>query len=114
MEVETDTKNKIHTIQHNELLYNSNPTEYVKLLEYIVKEVNKIPKEKHIDLFAIIDKHTNKYSENNNGIFINLSEMDQTIITELYEYITYIKLQEKNINDMEKEKEIYSNILNST
>ena len=104
-------------LEHSETntsIFDTKNENYIKLLEFIVKEVNKLPKEKHIDIFAIIDKYTHKYSENINGIFVNLSELDTIIVKEIYDYIVYLNIQEKNINDIEKEKELYSNILNNT
>lgn len=84
---------------------------YLQKLNFIVKEINNMPENRHIEILSIIDKYTNKYTENNNGVFINLSQLEPNIIKKIYEYIIYIKIQEKNIEKIEKEKNDYSNII---
>ena len=43
-------------------------------------------------------------SENNNGTFVNLSELDNTVIIKLQEYIQYFYEQQKNLSNIEEEK----------
>ena len=56
-------------------------------------------------------KHSCDFSENKNGIFINLSKIPINIIQELYEYLNYIDTQEAQINILEDEKKIYEQLL---
>jgi len=65
----------------------------------------------HQYILYFINIHDIKYSENKNGIFINLSKLDTSVIDKLYEYIV-------NYNDMEYDKHIlidlYKNNINVT
>tara|TARA_A100001015_G_C15022898_1_gene728916 strand:+ start:2490 stop:2795 length:306 start_codon:yes stop_codon:yes gene_type:complete len=59
-------------------------------------DIEKLPKEKHIEILNILYKKNNvNISENNNGTFINLSTIDDKTIQELKTYILYLQEQEK-------------------
>lgn len=114
MEIQYETNNnKIdkNTI-YDDTNFNIENKNYINILNFISKEISYLSKEKHIEIFSIIHNYTNKYSENNNGIFINLTELEPNIIKKIYEHIIYIKVQEKNIKKVEKEREQYSAIFN--
>ena len=56
-----------------------------------------------------------QYSENKNGIFINMNNLSKDCIAKIYEYLEYIKKQEKTFSDVEKikkefKKDFFSNI----
>ena len=55
----------------------------------------------------ILTKHNVHYSENRNGIFVNMIILSDVVIDELNSYIKYIKKQEKQLKKIEKEKKIY-------
>lgn len=115
MEIQYESENNDRINEnnmYNDTNFNIENKNYINILKFISKEVNCLTKEKHIEIFSIIHNNTNKYSENNNGIFINLTEIEPKIIKKIYEYIIYMKIQEKNIKKIEKEKEQYSAIFN--
>ena len=59
-------------------------------------DIEKLPKEKHIEILNILYKKNNvNISENNNGTFINLSTIDEKTIQELKTYVLYLQEQEK-------------------
>ena len=50
------------------------------------------------------------YDENPNGVFINMSNIPADIVEQLDKYVTYVKLQQKFLQDQEQEKEeLYHN-----
>lgn len=53
------------------------------------------------DINSIIDKYFITYSKNSNGIFLNLSLLNNTIIDELF--IVYINNKSKIIQDVDNE-----------
>ena len=59
---------------------------------------------KHIEIFRILRKHKVKFSENKNGLFINLSDVSDRILDELVSYINYVKKQENFLNIHENQK----------
>jgi len=58
----------------------------------------------HIKFFEIFKKHKVKYSENRNGIFINMCSLNENILKEIEEYIFYINRQEETLNRTEELK----------
>lgn len=49
-------------------------------------------------------------NENNNGVFINLSDLDDDTLKELYNYIHYVNEQESDLSYHEQEKEKYKSV----
>ena len=59
-------------------------------------DIEKLPKEKHIEILSLLYKKSNiNITENNNGVFINLTTVSDSIIEELKNYISYLNDQEK-------------------
>jgi hypothetical protein len=48
-------------------------------------------------------------NENNNGIFVNLTMLSDGLLFELEKYLEYVQTQEKQLNEIEKQKNILSN-----
>tara|TARA_B100001123_G_C15337146_1_gene1033295 strand:+ start:619 stop:1023 length:405 start_codon:yes stop_codon:yes gene_type:complete len=57
---------------------------YVKKL-YIYENINSLCN--HSQIINLVDENNIKYTENNNGIFINISLLDSTIIDQMYDII---------------------------
>jgi hypothetical protein len=72
-------------------------------------EIEKLNETQHIEIFKIFKKNSITFSENKNGIFINLNCVDDVIFNEIKEHILYIKKQEKYINKIENIKNDYKN-----
>ncbi|MHA2082145.1 MAG: hypothetical protein ACXABD_00185 [Candidatus Thorarchaeota archaeon] len=49
-------------------------------------------------------------NENNNGVFINLSDLDNETLKTLYNYIHYVNEQESDLSYHEQEKEKYKSV----
>ena len=75
--------------------------EKLKKLNNVVNKLNKIH---HNKIFDIIQEHNIKFSENRNGVFINLNNLSEDIIDKIQKYIDYVKIQEKNISNFENIK----------
>jgi len=59
-----------------------------------------------IEILKLFIKESAIISENNNGTFINLTEVDITIINKLEEYINFVNQQQNQLTSIEHEKEI--------
>ena len=71
-----------------------NIKESIESMEVInQKEVLKILKDNKINI-----------SENNNGSFINLSNLDEEVLNQITSYIEYFNKQQKNLLFIEEEK----------
>jgi hypothetical protein len=81
-------------------------------LNYIRQQIENMEKFNQIEVLRILTKHTEvTINENKNGIYINLSDLNKTIIQELNLYINYVNTQETLLNNAEKEKEKYKTLL---
>lgn len=83
----------------------------VSSLNDIKNKIEHMDKIRHIDILKIFIKHNVSYTENKNGIFINLSELDQSIIHKIQNYIQYLEIQDQVIEEFEKEKNEYIKLL---
>lgn len=77
--------------------------EYLKQLKNIIEEFSKT---QQIDILKLLTKHNVNISENSNGSFVNLSDIDNKIILEIQEYINFINEQDTNLNTVENKKKI--------
>lgn len=73
-----------------------------KNLENIVKKIQGYNKDEQMNILKIILKDTTiPYSENNNGTFIQMDKINDTILNEIEEYIQYVEKKEDDINSVE-------------
>jgi len=82
-------------------------------LQILRDQIEKLDKVHHIGILKILRGNNVKYSENTNGIFINLTKLNKIIINMIKKYVSYVNLQEIelcNIEDQKKEykKEFYN------
>jgi hypothetical protein len=79
-------------------------------LNYIREQIESMSKFNQIEVLRTLTKHKNViFNENKYGIHINLSELDNYILTELMVYIKYVNTQEVYLSNIEQEKEKYKN-----
>ena len=69
--------------------------------------IENLEKIHQINILKILKKHNIEYTENTNGIFINMTIIDNEPIGEIKSYIEYVKLQQKQLEKVEAEKESY-------
>ena len=76
-------------------------------LNTLKKVIEELPKYHHLEILKILKFHPNiPLNENNNGTFINLTELDSNIIKELEKYVQYVLQQQEQLAEVEKQKEI--------
>jgi len=79
-------------------------------LNNLKEKIELLSKFHQIEILKILrenDKCT--LNENANGVFINLTNVNSSVITELVNYLDYVHNQEKQLNDIESQKNILSN-----
>ena len=59
----------------------------------------------HNKILKVLIKNNIKYSENRNGIFVNMNSFDENTINEIKNTLLYITKQEKSLQDIENIKE---------
>lgn len=82
-----------------------------KMLNELKKKLEVLDKRLHIEILQILNKHNVSCTENSNGIFVNLSKVDNIVVGKLLRYIKYLENQEKIIESFEKEKKEYLKLL---
>ena len=91
-----------------------------EMLENLVDDINKLSKDEHIEIFKIIRKSTDKYTQNDNGLFVNLQTFDSKLLTEVYKFVLFCKDNIKKLKEneeiikIEKEKMMSNTKTNST
>ena len=79
-------------------------------LNCLKEKIEVLSKFHQIEILKILKKDDIcTLNENKNGIFINLTNINKETIIELETYLEYVKTQEQQLNDIEKQKNILSN-----
>lgn len=73
-------------------------------LQNMRKIIEKMSKFHHIEILKMMKDSKVNISENNYGAFINMTELDETMIARLENYIQYTEEQEIQLKDIEREK----------
>lgn len=85
----------------------------IKKFETINLKIEKLNKKQHIELLRIIVKDEKvNISENKNGTFINMNELNNEIINKIIEYLNYIETKEKELINIENEKSKIAETMN--
>ncbi len=77
--------------------------ELEKMKKFIIDNTKNLKEYEHIEIFNIIKKNGVNYTENNNGIFVNLNKFSEKLILELNNFIIYCN-KNKNLFKIEYNK----------
>ena len=69
--------------------------------------IENLSENRQTEIFKIFKEHNINYTENNNGIFINLSITEPSCINKLLEYLLLIQQQDDDLEKDECIKEKY-------
>lgn len=83
--------------------------ERIEYLNRLKNQIEGMEKHHQIEILKILSKNLCKLNENKNGVYVNMTFLEQPIIEELEEYIKYMKEQEDNLNTTEYQKEEFKN-----
>jgi hypothetical protein len=75
-----------------------------KQLKKIKKKIEGLNKQQQTKVMEIFIKKNIQFTENKNGIFINLNKIPLNIMEEISQYLEYINLQEKSLSKQELTK----------
>ena len=62
-----------------------------------------------MEILKIFNDNNTTLNENNNGTFINLTQLDISVIEQINKYIKYVDEQESELNEVENEKDRIQN-----
>ncbi len=92
-----------------ELNFNNKEKYSSVYLEKVRKKIESMDKIHHIAIANILKENSIKLDENSNGIFVNLTYIDNYIIDKIEDYLNYVNIQEKDLKKDEKLKENLEN-----
>jgi septum formation inhibitor-activating ATPase MinD len=78
----------------------------INTMRNIIEKMNKF---NQIEVLRILKDNNATLNENNYGIFVNLTNLNDSVLDKLTNYIEYVEDQEQNLNHIEKQKEDYIN-----
>lgn len=64
-------------------------------------KIEQLSKKQQVEVLKIIMKLDISFSENNNGIFFNLSGLDEQQLNQINNYINYVSDQEQALQEFE-------------
>jgi hypothetical protein len=68
-------------------------------------DIENLPKVQHKEIARILATYHVPMDENKNGMFVNLSKVSGEALSKLAEYVSYLNLQQTNLNSGETERE---------
>jgi septum formation inhibitor-activating ATPase MinD len=102
-ELQESQKNKENILVNDK--YSSEDLNNIKLT------IEKMDKVHHIEILKIlITEESNYINENNNGTFVNLSDLKNSSIKKLKDYIIYFNKQQNQLINLENQKKKIENL----
>ena len=86
--------------------------ETFEICKYIQSNINKLCQTEVDEIFKIIYKNNSNYTQNNNGVFINLNWVDEDILKQIYDYVSFCLTSQSEINKYEAMKSIMTDSMN--
>jgi hypothetical protein len=83
----------------------------LEMCRYIQTNINKLCQTEIDEIFKILYKNKSTYTQNNNGIFVNLSWIDDEILKQIYDYISFCLTSQTEINKYELMKNIITDTI---
>jgi hypothetical protein len=76
------------------------PEEYERRRRFL-DGLKTLTKAEHIEIVRILQKHDTEFSENNNGIFFNVSTLSQGVFDALELFLYFTQKNRQNLEDRE-------------
>ena len=87
----------------------SSQTPFTESLKMLRDNIEALPIFHQIEILRILYKNHITFSENKNGVFLNLSYVNLDVIHKMNEYVTFVQNQESQMCEFEKKKMTLSN-----
>ena len=80
-------------------------------LKHLKEDIESLTPSQHIIIGKLLyDANINMF-ENKNGVFVNLTELEESVLTSIREKLKHIQEQEKHFIDLENKKQAYKDNL---
>ena len=73
-------------------------------LKQLKDRIEALNQHHQIQILKIVTQNNVAYTENKNGSFINLTNVDDTVISKITDYLGYVDEQETQLNEVENQK----------
>tara|TARA_B110000259_G_C14017985_1_gene402038 strand:+ start:2280 stop:2762 length:483 start_codon:yes stop_codon:yes gene_type:complete len=90
----------------------NNENNKINLCKKIQNDITLLSQNELNEIFKILFNNDSKYTQNNNGIFVNLNWLDYDIILQINNYIDFCIKSHKEIKKHEIMKNMYNENLN--
>lgn len=70
--------------------------------------IENMPVIHQVEILRILHNKQTQINENKNGVFVNISKINDAILRELEDYMNYVIQQEKQLNEIEEQKQLLS------
>ena len=77
------------------------PTTDLKQLKDRIEALNQ---HHQIQVLKIVTQNNVAYTENKNGSFVNLTNIDEAVVSKLTDYLNYVDEQESQLTEVENQK----------
>lgn len=81
----------------------------VEHLNQLKNKIESMDKHHQVEILKILSKNLCKINENKSGVYVNMTYLEEPIIKEIEDYLTYVKEQEENLITTEYQKEEFKN-----
>lgn len=73
-------------------------------LKHLKDRVEALNQHHQIQILKIMTQYNVSLTENKNGSFINLTNVDDAVISKITDYLSYVDEQETQLNEVENQK----------
>ena len=73
-------------------------------LKQLKDRIEVLNQHHQIQILKIITHNNVAYTENKNGAFINLTNVDDVVVSKITEYLSYVDEQESQLKEIENQK----------
>lgn len=84
--------------------------EKIDICKYIQSNITKLCQTEIDEVFKILHNNNSSYTQNNNGVFVNLNWIEEKVLDKIYNYILFCLRSQKEIN----KHEMMKNMINDT
>jgi len=84
--------------------------EKLDICKYIQTNITKLCQTEIDEVFKILHDNKSSYTQNNNGVFVNLNWIEENVLDKIYNYILFCLRSQKEIN----KHEMMKNMINDT
>jgi len=82
----------------------------ISRLKSLKKNIENMSKTHQLEVLRILVKSDVNVNENSNGVFVNLSDLNEETLTSLNNYTKYVSEQQRELNNIEQQKEHIENV----